>query len=421
MNVVVDNGGYDMQNLGDLATLQTAITRIVEYDPDATVVVLTGAAADLGRFVPRATALSVQSRESWYRAPALPVVRKLLPASLAERSWDTESWFKLHFPRAAALLMRTRAALRQVEIAGAMQYFSAIRDADIVVATGGGYIADSFRRHAGLVLDTMKLAQSLGKPTAMFGQGIGPLRDKSLRMKAGQVFPRLRALGLRDSLTSLKIAKSLRVPQERLYITGDDAIELALERDGPTPARDCIGVNVRRARYAGNVEERFPAIGRLLKEMAGTHHAQLVALPIDLNGKNGDLASIEQLCDLDISERRLALDIKSPEDVIRQIGRCKAVIAGSYHAAVFALAQGIPVVGLVGSEYYAEKFYGLAGLFEAGCTVQLLDSPKLIDELRSALQYRLERQKGRQEALSNQAMMLSQRSREAWRSFFSLL
>ena len=33
-------------------------------------------------------------------------------------------------------------------------------------------------------------------------------------------------------------------------------------------------------------------------------------------------------------------------------------VTGSYHAGVFALAQGIPVVGLLQSAYYEQKFIG---------------------------------------------------------------
>jgi colanic acid/amylovoran biosynthesis protein len=48
------------------------------------------------------------------------------------------------------------------------------------------------------------------------------------------------------------------------------------------------------------------------------------------------------------------------------------VVAGSYHAGVFALAGGVPVVGLARSAYYVDKFRGLADQFGHGCEVVLL-------------------------------------------------
>lgn len=45
------------------------------------------------------------------------------------------------------------------------------------------------------------------------------------------------------------------------------------------------------------------------------------------------------------------------------------VITGSYHAAVFALAQGIPAVCIEKSAYYSQKFCGLREQFGEGCAV----------------------------------------------------
>jgi colanic acid/amylovoran biosynthesis protein len=45
--------------------------------------------------------------------------------------------------------------------------------------------------------------------------------------------------------------------------------------------------------------------------------------------------------------------------VVELIGQCRVVVTGSYHAAVFALAQGIPAVGVTRSAYYDAKFVGL--------------------------------------------------------------
>jgi colanic acid/amylovoran biosynthesis protein len=62
------------------------------------------------------------------------------------------------------------------------------------------------------------------------------------------------------------------------------------------------------------------------------------------------------------------------------------VVTGSYHGAVFALAQGIPAVGLAGSEYYVAKFRGLAEQFGGGCEVVGLDQPRLEARLEAAVE-----------------------------------
>jgi colanic acid/amylovoran biosynthesis protein len=56
----------------------------------------------------------------------------------------------------------------------------------------------------------------------------------------------------------------------------------------------------------------------------------------------------------------------TPESMIAQLHQCRIAVLGSYHAAVFALAQGVPVIGLYRSAYYRDKFMGLAHLFGSG-------------------------------------------------------
>jgi colanic acid/amylovoran biosynthesis protein len=49
------------------------------------------------------------------------------------------------------------------------------------------------------------------------------------------------------------------------------------------------------------------------------------------------------------------------------------VITGTYHGAIFALAQGIPVIGLANSDEYFYKLSGLTDEFGQGCQVIHLD------------------------------------------------
>jgi colanic acid/amylovoran biosynthesis protein len=72
--------------------------------------------------------------------------------------------------------------------------------------------------------------------------------------------------------------------------------------------------------------------------------------------------------------------------VIKQITRCRIVVTGAYHAAVFALSQGIPVVGLAKSPYVVQKFLGLADQFGTGCQLVFLDGSDLYQALLAAME-----------------------------------
>lgn len=80
------------------------------------------------------------------------------------------------------------------------------------------------------------------------------------------------------------------------------------------------------------------------------------------------------------------LSLDTPMKLIEQAGRCRVVVTGAYHAAVFALAQGVPVVCLASSPYYVAKFLGLKDQFGAGCETVFLNEPDVLEKLASPLE-----------------------------------
>jgi colanic acid/amylovoran biosynthesis protein len=74
----------------------------------------------------------------------------------------------------------------------------------------------------------------------------------------------------------------------------------------------------------------------------------------------------------------------TPAGIARAVSQCRLVVTGSYHAGVFALSQGIPVVALAGAPYYQSKFLGLKEQFDVGCSVVDL-SKDFQQPLRAAL------------------------------------
>ena len=61
------------------------------------------------------------------------------------------------------------------------------------------------------------------------------------------------------------------------------------------------------------------------------------------------------------------------------------MVTGTYHGAIFALAQGIPVVGVANSDEYFNKLSELSDGFGSGCQVFHLEDEQLADKLRKAI------------------------------------
>ncbi len=108
-----------------------------------------------------------------------------------------------------ALRWRGRRFLRDPEVAAAGEAFlGVLRDADLVVADGGGYLTDAFEGHALRVLGVLEAALRLGKPVALLGQGLGPLRNELLRERLRWVCSRACLVTLREGLQGRRCSRN---------------------------------------------------------------------------------------------------------------------------------------------------------------------------------------------------------------------
>lgn len=239
----------------------------------------------------------------------------------------------------------------------------ALTSCDLLVVTGGGTLTDAFAPTAISVLEEVAAVKSRGGIAVMVGQGIGPLSDPALSARAGEVLPHVDLLGLRERVTGPAVLDRLGVPAARRLVTGDDAVELA-QSARSHPLSDALGVNLRRARYSGIDASAEECVRSAVGAFTRAVRADVVAIPVSFVPKESDVASIAELVD---SRVDVTADWLPPQEIAGRAGRCRAVLTGSYHAAVFALSNGRPVVGVSGSPYYNQKFRGLVDLFGPAC------------------------------------------------------
>jgi colanic acid/amylovoran biosynthesis protein len=217
----------------------------------------------------------------------------------------------------------------------------------------------------------------------MFGQGVGPFTDERMRTVARRVLPKVELIGLREERTGRPELRAVGVEDQRMVTTGDDSIELVLKCAPKSRNGQGIGVSIRVARYSGVTEEALAAIGSALRRAATRHRTELIPIPISTYFKERDASVIAKLIEID---ETAIPRFDSPAGVIEQVGHCRVVVTGSYHGGVFALAQGIPAIGLAGSEYYVAKFNGLAEQFGGGCEIVGLHEPRLEVRLEAAIE-----------------------------------
>lgn len=383
--ILVENGCYDLRNMGDVAMLQVAVSRLRNLWPDALIEVITNSPALLAKYCPEAQPIAGCGRDTWFEDRDL--IRGLLHSiSLKGKRRPTKLWRQIRrrLPRLAFSLMQINAKLRKTNGDATNNFFKTICNADMVVVSGGGDINDQFKKYAMTLLDVLELAARRGKVTVMLGQGVGPIHNPKLMARAKSVLPLVDIITIRENRSSPYILEFLGVKREQFVVTGDDAIEPAYRMRSQNGCGG-IGVNLRITPYTQASSHHIKMIRAILYNAAKKYEAKLVALPISFQEKESDIEAIDQILANCENKYDPVEELDNPAKLVEQAGRCRVVVTGSYHSAVFALSQGIPVIGLVKSPYYIDKFLGLSEQFGCGCEMILLDDENLADKLTESI------------------------------------
>ena len=386
MRVLIEPSSYVIHksNLGDVAMLQVALTRFSAMWPEARIQVFTNSPDTFPSYGTNVLPLSALGRRVWFDEPLLPSrisgpLRTLMNGGIT----SGERVFRRKFPRLTYTLLKWKLKQRGESEEHLNAFYEAVTKADVVIANGMGGITDAFPEYAQELLDVFRLAIEHGATSAMVGQGMGPLNDRELVGIARAVLPKVNFIALREEKSGAPLLRSLDVKMDRIMTTGDDAVEIAYERR-PKRLGAGLGVNLRASAYAG-VDWQFAArVGTILKESAESRNAPIVPVPISRFSGEDDAKTIRQMLK-GWADSDGGASVDNIPKLVTQVHRCRVVVAGSYHAAVFALSSGIPVVGMANSTYYYDKFNGLADQFGDGCTVVSLGDADLPILLSAAI------------------------------------
>jgi polysaccharide pyruvyl transferase WcaK-like protein len=383
---VDSGGGYSLTNMGDVAMLQVAVSRIAKLWPHASIDIVTEVPERLSLYCPKARPITAWGRKAWFadRGVFGGQFYRLVPGPVSSNVMELERELRWRWPSLAQAMIQVRRKLRRTDNVEMDTYLDALLGSDLVIISGCGGINDTFSKFAMTGLDVLAMASRRGIRTVMFGQGFGPIRDPKIWARAKAVLPSVDVICLRESRAGLPLLHSLGVSPDRVMTTGDDAIELAYKARAEEPENG-IGLNLRVIDYSGVDLSLLEKIRPVLHDAASKHGALLIPVPIARSHREADARSIRQVLAGYDDESDGGKNLDSPLEVIRQIGRCRVVVTGSYHGAVFALSQGIPVVGLAKSAYYVDKFLGLADQFGAGCQIIFLDDEELCSKLSAAI------------------------------------
>lgn len=389
MRILIDPGTPTCTNMGDVAMLQVAVSRLQELWPGAVISVLTSAPDRLLTYCPGVEPVPEAGRRAWCDGRR---ISRFLGTWLASRLFVSPARTLTALRRALPARLRgrlrpgVRRSIEQWHARG--KFLAAIHAADLHLVCGQATLTDDDHARALRLLDTAALALSRQIAVAAVGQAVGPLTDPALRRRARHVLPRLGLLAVRERRTAPALLASLGVPAERVLVTGDDAIELGRRSAATVPGR-ALGVHLRCAPLAIADAALLGTLTDVLRAMSRELPAPMVPLPISHHRPTGayDPAVLTTaLNGYDVS-RDGGATTDSPSKLIAAASCCRLVVSAAYHAAVFALSQGIPAICIGQSEYYLTKFRGLADLFGPGCIVVDLSHPDAAGDLANAIRH----------------------------------
>jgi polysaccharide pyruvyl transferase WcaK-like protein len=403
VRVLIENSEYWLRNNGDLAMLAVTIGRLRHRWPDARIAVLTDSPALLRAYFPEAEGISVFDADPWGRlswweriagrlGPRLvgPVTVGQLRCRVWLRMWLPDRVRSARgkllrmlqptavgAPASAVVPPLSRAPLHEGSAAAA-------RGASLVLSLGGGYLTDADRAQTVRVFNLLEHACNHDIPVALVGQGLGPLSEPALQERAAEVLSRAGFVSLREGRCGPKVLRRAGVLPDRFLVTGDDAIELAYAARSESMGRD-LGICLRVAGYSPVSASVRSVLGEVVRTQAATHAAALVPLIIAEFRSQDRRSTLPLVRGADAVVSPLPRYVH-PAQVAQRVARCRVLVTGAYHLAVFALSQGIPVVALTSSQYYSDKFLGLADMFGAGLILAGLDEPGLAPTLTRAIQ-----------------------------------
>lgn len=367
MRILVDSGEHQLVDKGRIARIEVTLARLRELWPDAEIGLLTDQLTQANLFFPGVTPVPYTGPGGWPDG----VHAGLLKMSGPELGLD------------GTPLARGTQSLRgsiDTDPPALRTAPRGVADADLIVSAARSDLSDLTPEEVDQTLGILEAALRAGRRVAMFGQAFGPLEHPELASRAAAILPRLEMITVREGVRSPRALGLLGVPADRITITGDDAFELVADNRVESEGLD-LGINLQIATYTALDSPKAAALGAAIRQVADENAAHLSPIYISEYNDEDRLGTLKLVGDYPLVRPDYSR-YAHPSEVAQRVGRCRVLVTSAHNAAVFALAQGVPVVCLPRSDYDLGGFDGLAALFPMGCRIIPLNTPRMGDALR---------------------------------------
>ena len=264
----------------------------------------------------------------------------------------------------------------------AVRLLRAIGEADLLISGGGSLLQDvTSKRSLAYYLSVIAAAKWKKKKVMLFAQGIGPIRNRFMRLLTRIVCNKADMITVRDEESAEELAR-LGVLPDKVEVTADPVLTLnpasrlqgksILAEAGLDPYKPIIGVSVRE--WPEN-QRCLHQLATALGALSERHNAQIAILPLQVSM---DMKASETLRGYLPKMRQKVVLLKktySTEEFLSIVGSLRLLIAMRLHALVFASVMKVPLMA-VSYDPKVDSFVKAIGAQAVG-TVETLDAGKV--------------------------------------------
>lgn len=361
MKILVDHGSY--LNLGDMAMLEGAVTRLHHALPDA----------------------------------ELHVIHRNIPTGIFQEPYVTRvPNYELHLGLEQVLQSVSRSSAHGAAVRGALTQLAFGASAEVIRLTqrettlrarefcaqydalhlvGGGMLNDVFPEQ---LLKKSMLALTFAKqnkPVVLSGQQLGPFKNPVFQRTLLRTLRAAKFVGLREPTESVALCRHAKLDELRYVVMGDDAFGIAppdaaetntlLHECGLEPNR-FVAFNLRiQKNYAPEFAQHAEFLGALAERIAAALNLPIVFVPIAIDKEAGDTSAARQVSQHIHKAQVVLLDRSdlTARRVKGLLGQAHGAVGASYHFCTFALCGGTPAVNVFDGRYYKQKGEGLTAFW----------------------------------------------------------
>jgi polysaccharide pyruvyl transferase CsaB len=232
---------------------------------------------------------------------------------------------------------------------------------DLFLSGGGSLFQDATSwRSPWYYLGVLALARRRARRTAVYAQGIGPLRGGPVRAAARRVLEGVDLITVRDA-GSLRTLGALGVRRPPALLAADPAFLLAADvtpRVRHEVAAWGRGIHAGLALRAWGDGAWQPAVAQAAGALTARHGVRWICLAMHPPGDTAVAASMAARLG---AGARVVREAMSAREMLALVGRLDLLLGMRLHALVFAAVQGVPFVALS----YDPKVAALAEELEA--------------------------------------------------------